>query len=281
MTAPGIVHSRRAGAGRDPARDDGGLRRLAHGDPRRFGALAFGLARPRSSTCSRPDADPEEVEVDAGVGRGKVGAGVTGEGHRARDHRLHRQRSRHRYAIRVRREAIRDLSIEGRMTVCNMAIEAGARAGFVGVDEKTIAYVKGRPYAPTGALWDQAVAYCARCLSDDGAVFDPGGAARCHRDPAAGDLGYLAGDGRAGRRRDPRPRRSRPTRSRPMALRRALAYHGPGGRHADPRYPGRQGVHRLLHQLAHRGPARRGGGREGRKVAPSITLAMVVPGRDS
>jgi len=62
--------------------------------------------------------------------------------------------------------------VEGRMTVCNMAIEAGARAGFVGVDEKTTAYVKGRPYAPQGALWDQAVAYWRTLRSDDGAVFD-------------------------------------------------------------------------------------------------------------
>jgi 3-isopropylmalate/(R)-2-methylmalate dehydratase large subunit len=58
------------------------------------------------------------------------------------------------------------------MTVCNMAIEAGARAGFVGVDEKTIAYVKGRPYAPKGALWDQAVAYWRTLQTDDDAMFD-------------------------------------------------------------------------------------------------------------
>ncbi|HEB85593.1 MAG TPA: 3-isopropylmalate dehydratase large subunit, partial [Gammaproteobacteria bacterium] len=61
------------------------------------------------------------------------------------------------YAIEFTGQAIQDLSIEGRMTVCNMAIEAGARAGMVAVDEKTIEYVKGRPYAPKADLWKQAV----------------------------------------------------------------------------------------------------------------------------
>ena len=68
--------------------------------------------------------------------------------------------------------AIRNLSMEGRMTVCNMAIEAGARAGLVAVDDKTIAYVKGRPLAPTGAEWEQAVAYWRTLHSDPDARFD-------------------------------------------------------------------------------------------------------------
>ncbi len=68
--------------------------------------------------------------------------------------------------------AIRDLSMEGRMTVCNMAIEAGARAGLVAVDDKTIEYVRGRPLAPTGVAWDQAVAYWKTLQSDPGARFD-------------------------------------------------------------------------------------------------------------
>jgi 3-isopropylmalate/(R)-2-methylmalate dehydratase large subunit len=62
--------------------------------------------------------------------------------------------------------------MEGRMTVCNMAIEGGARAGLVAVDEKTIAYVKGRPLAPTGVEWDHAVAYWKTLQSDPGATFD-------------------------------------------------------------------------------------------------------------
>ncbi len=76
------------------------------------------------------------------------------------------------YAIEFAGEAIRDLSIEGRMTVCNMAIEAGARAGFVAVDDKTIEFVKGRPYAPQGEMFDKAAAYWNELHSDEGAAFD-------------------------------------------------------------------------------------------------------------
>ena len=76
------------------------------------------------------------------------------------------------YTIEFAGEAIRDLSIEGRMTVCNMAIEGGARAGLVAVDEKTIQYVKGRPLAPVGAEWDAAVTYWKTLHSDADAKFD-------------------------------------------------------------------------------------------------------------
>jgi 3-isopropylmalate/(R)-2-methylmalate dehydratase large subunit len=76
------------------------------------------------------------------------------------------------YTIEFAGSAIRDLSMEGRMTVCNMAIEAGARAGLVAVDEKTINYVKGRPLAPTGVEWDQAVSYWRTLQSDPDATFD-------------------------------------------------------------------------------------------------------------
>jgi len=76
------------------------------------------------------------------------------------------------YAIEFAGEAITDLSIEGRMTVCNMAIEGGARAGMVAVDQKTIDYVKGRPYAPKGGDWDKAVAAWADLKSDANAQFD-------------------------------------------------------------------------------------------------------------
>ncbi|MFB2588681.1 3-isopropylmalate dehydratase large subunit [Acinetobacter sp. c1-l78] len=76
------------------------------------------------------------------------------------------------YAIEFGGQVFRDMSIEGRMTVCNMAIEGGARIGLVAADDKTIDYVKGRPYAPTGADWDKAVAYWNTLHSDDDAVFD-------------------------------------------------------------------------------------------------------------
>ncbi|MEN9772896.1 MAG: 3-isopropylmalate dehydratase (large subunit) protein [Pseudomonadota bacterium] len=76
------------------------------------------------------------------------------------------------YAIEFAGSAIRDLTMEGRMTVCNMAIEAGARAGMVAVDDKTLAYIKDRPLTPKGAQWDQAVAYWKTLHSDADAVFD-------------------------------------------------------------------------------------------------------------
>jgi 3-isopropylmalate/(R)-2-methylmalate dehydratase large subunit len=76
------------------------------------------------------------------------------------------------YAIEFAGSAIRSLSMEGRMTLCNMAIEAGARAGMVAVDDITINYLKGRPYAPTEAQWDAAVAYWKTLHSDAGARFD-------------------------------------------------------------------------------------------------------------
>ncbi len=76
------------------------------------------------------------------------------------------------HTIEFAGSAIRALSMEGRMTVCNMAIEAGARAGLVAVDDKTIDYIKGRPLAPTGVEWEQAVAYWRTLHSDPDAHFD-------------------------------------------------------------------------------------------------------------
>jgi 3-isopropylmalate/(R)-2-methylmalate dehydratase large subunit len=76
------------------------------------------------------------------------------------------------YTLEFAGPAIRALSMEGRMTVCNMAIEAGARAGLIGVDETTIAYVKGRPYSPRGVEWDAAVRYWSTLHSDADARWD-------------------------------------------------------------------------------------------------------------
>ncbi|RYY79612.1 MAG: 3-isopropylmalate dehydratase large subunit [Moraxellaceae bacterium] len=76
------------------------------------------------------------------------------------------------YAIEFGGQVFRDMSMEGRMTVCNMAIEAGARVGMVAVDDKTIAYVKDKPHAPKAEQWEQAVAYWNTLHSDDDAVFD-------------------------------------------------------------------------------------------------------------
>ena len=76
------------------------------------------------------------------------------------------------YTIEFAGSAIRNLSIEGRMTICNMAIEAGARAGIIGVDERTLDYVAGRPFSPKGAEWEQAKADWCELVSDSDAHFD-------------------------------------------------------------------------------------------------------------
>jgi len=76
------------------------------------------------------------------------------------------------YAIEFTGSAVRALSMEGRMTLCNMAIEAGARAGMIAVDDTTFDYLKGRPFAPQGEQWEQAVAQWRDLHSDEGAIFD-------------------------------------------------------------------------------------------------------------
>jgi 3-isopropylmalate/(R)-2-methylmalate dehydratase large subunit len=76
------------------------------------------------------------------------------------------------YVLEYRGSAIRSLSMEARMTICNMSIEAGARAGMVAPDDTTFAYLKGRPHAPTGKDWDDAVAYWKTLPTDQGAKFD-------------------------------------------------------------------------------------------------------------
>ncbi|MBF0427149.1 MAG: 3-isopropylmalate dehydratase large subunit [Magnetococcales bacterium] len=138
-----------------------------------FGALAFGIGtsevehvlatqtllqkRPRTMRISVEGALPRGCTGKDIVLHliGKIGtAGGTG------------------YAIEFAGSAIRDLSMEGRMTVCNMAIEAGARAGMVAVDEKTIAYLQGLPFAPRGLQWEKAVALWRGLVSDPGASFD-------------------------------------------------------------------------------------------------------------
>jgi 3-isopropylmalate/(R)-2-methylmalate dehydratase large subunit len=138
-----------------------------------FGALAFGIGTSEvehvlaTQTLVQRRPRTMEVRVDGLLGFG-VGAkdlildiigsiGVDGAvGH----------------VIEYTGEAVRALSMEGRMTVCNMSIEAGGRAGMVAPDDTTFAYIEGRPGAPSGAQWDEAVAYWRSLPSDDGAVYD-------------------------------------------------------------------------------------------------------------
>jgi 3-isopropylmalate/(R)-2-methylmalate dehydratase large subunit len=138
-----------------------------------FGALAFGIGTSEVehvlATQTLPQVRPKTMAVTV---EGELGHGVTakdvaltvigtigtggGIGH----------------VIEYRGSAIRGLSMEGRMTLCNMSIEGGARAGLVAPDETTFAYVKGRDHAPTGATWDEAVAYWRTLVTDEGAAFD-------------------------------------------------------------------------------------------------------------
>ena len=138
-----------------------------------FGALAFGIGTSEVEHVLATQCLIQKkmknmlVSVD-----GKVGAGVT-----AKDIVLAiigeiGTAGGTGYAIEFGGEAIRDLSMEGRMTVCNMAIEAGARAGMIAVDDTTIDYVKGRVYAPSGENWDKAVAAWRDLRSDADAEFD-------------------------------------------------------------------------------------------------------------
>ena len=127
------------------------------------------------------------------------------------------------HAIEFAGSAIRALSVEGRMTVCNMAIEAGARSGLVAVDDKTVEYFRGRPFAPNGVLWDQAK-YWRTLHTDEGAKFDTVVEVDA-RHQAAGHLGHLARDGAAGGfpRAGSRPRKDDVRRS---GMERALEYMG-------------------------------------------------------
>jgi len=138
-----------------------------------LGALAFGIGTSEvehvlaTQTLLLKQSKTMEVRVE-----GELGAGVT-----AKDVVLHicgvlRASGGTGYVIEYTGSAIRSLSIEGRLTISNMAIEHGARAGLIAPDDKTIAYVQGRPYAPKGEAWDKAVAWWKSLATDPGATYD-------------------------------------------------------------------------------------------------------------
>ncbi|MCC6534818.1 MAG: 3-isopropylmalate dehydratase large subunit [Burkholderiales bacterium] len=181
------------------------------------------------------------------------------------------------YSIEYAGAAIRALSMEGRMTVCNMSIEAGARAGMVAVDDKTIEYVRGRPFAPKGAQWDQAVAYWRTLRSDPGAQFDrvvDMDAAAIQPQVTWGTNPQMVApiDGRV-----PDPAEERDPIKREW-MQRALKYMGLepntpiSGIAVDKVFIGSCTNSRIEDLRAAAAIAR------GRKVAPNVKLAMVVPG---
>ena len=168
-------------------------------------------------------------------------------------------------------EAIRALSMEGRMTVCNMSVEAGARTGMVAPDEKTYAYLKGRPKAPKGGAWDEAVRYWETLRSDDGAHFDREIRLDAARLPPLVTWGTSPEQVVAITGRVPMPDEIADEKKR-ARRERALAYMGLSRRRADHRHRDRPRVHRLVHQCAHRGPARgraRGGRQGGQCQCPA------------
>jgi len=166
---------------------------------------------------------------------------------------------------------VRSLTMEGRMTLCNMSIEAGARAGLVAVDEVTLAYLKGRPFAPRGELWDRAVAHWRTLKSDPDAKFDH----EVTIDARSIKPGHLPRNGRHRGRARARSRRGE-GRKPPGGHGEGAHLHGLEAQYSHDRHPHRQGVHRLVHELAHRGPA---GRRRDRPRAPTCRERQARNGR--
>ena len=222
-----------------------------------FGAIAFGIGTSEVehvlATQTLPQTKPKTmaVTVDGTLPEGSTAKDVIlavigelgtggGIGH----------------IIEYRGEVFENLSMEGRMTVCNMSIEAGAKAGMVAPDDTTFAYLDGRDHAPKGAAWEQALDHWRSLPTDPGAVFD----AELRLDGSAigppGVVGHEPRSSRRPRRCGPLPRRLR----RPCGPRRRRSgarVHGPGGRDTDARRGGRHDLHRLVYQQPHRGPSGR------------------------
>jgi 3-isopropylmalate/(R)-2-methylmalate dehydratase large subunit len=181
------------------------------------------------------------------------------------------------YVIEYAGGTIRSLSMEARMTICNMTIEAGARAGMVAVDETTLAYIKGRPFAPKGAMWEQATAYWRTLKSAEGARFDK--VVRLSATEIKPQVTWGTSPEMVGTVDDRVPdpaRESNPVKR--QAMERALAYMG-----LDPNTPIKDikldkifigsCTNSRIEDLRAAAQIVRG-----RHVAPNIKLALVVPG---
>ena len=181
------------------------------------------------------------------------------------------------YALEYAGEAIRALSMEGRMTVCNMSVEGGAKAGFIAPDEKAFAYLKDKPKAPKGKAWDEAMRYWETLDSDDGAHFDREIRLDAAKLPPMVTWGtspeqVVSITGRV-------PVAAEIRRRKEAHRRRALArLHGPARRREDHRHQARPRVHRLMHQRPHRGSARRAAQVAAGKTVNANVYAMIVPG---
>ena len=242
-----------------------------------FGALAFGIGTSEvehvlaTQTLIQKPAKNMRITVDgelaAGVTAkdvilaiiGKIGtAGGTG------------------HVMEFAGSVIRDLSMEGRMTICNMAIEAGARAGMIAPDDKTFAYLEGRPMAPKGDVWDKAVAYWRTLPSDEGASYDTEVVLPAEEIAPTVTWGTSPEDALAITSQVPDPDKEKDELKR-AKIRRAIDYMGltPGQKLTDVKidtvFIGSCTNSRIEDLRAAAGVA------EGRKVAEGIR-AMVVPG---
>lgn len=138
-----------------------------------FGALAFGIGTSEvehvMATQTLPLAPPKTMAINV---EGKLKPGVTSKDIILAIIAKIGTGGGQGYVLEYRGSAIRELSMEGRMTICNMSIEAGARAGLIAPDATTFNYIKGKPHAPTGADWDSAIAYWSTLVTDADAKFD-------------------------------------------------------------------------------------------------------------
>ena len=220
-----------------------------------FGALAFGIGTSEVehvlAAQTLPQAAPKtmavtvEGDLPAGVTAkdivlaiiGRIGTGG-GIGH----------------VIEYRGSAIRSLSMEGRMTVCNMSIEAGARAGMVAPDDTTFSYIDGRKYAPKGKEWETALESWRSLVSDPDAQFDK----EVHLDAAllAPHVTWGTNPGQVVRLDEPVPDPDTfPEPDTRESGQRGSSLYGPGGRDTYPRDQGRHRLYRVVYKCPDRGPA--------------------------
>ena len=164
------------------------------------------------------------------------------------------------------------------MTVCNMSIEGGARAGLVAPDEKAFDFLRGRPKAPKGAAWDAAMRYWETLRSDEGAHFDHEIRLDAAKLPPIVTWGTSPEDVISITGIVPDPDKIADEAKR-LSKHRALEIHGPDGGHEDHRHQARPRLHRLLHQRPHRGSARRRQDRRGqdRSAATSTPWSCRAP----
>ena len=161
------------------------------------------------------------------------------------------------HVIEYAGEAIQALSMEGRMTICNMSIEGGARAGLIAPDDKTFDYIKGRPRAPKAGAYETALRHWQTLYSDEAAAFDREIVLHAEKLPPLVTWGTSPEQVISVTGRVPRAEEIADETKRKAAVR-SLDYMGLQGRREDHRHHARPRVHRLLHQWPHRGSARGG-----------------------